>query len=72
MEIVERARQFADDVLFPAALATFATVCAVQEARAGGCLTTAAQRLWREALFVLVYALRPASRDALLVWLGAA
>jgi alkylation response protein AidB-like acyl-CoA dehydrogenase len=30
-----------------------------------------AQRLWREALFVLVYALRPASRDALLVRLGA-
>jgi hypothetical protein len=25
-----------------------------------------AQRLWREALFVLIYALRPASRDALL------
>ena len=31
-----------------------------------------AQRLWREALFVLVYALRPASRDALLARLGAA
>lgn len=29
------------------------------------------QRLWREALFVLVYALRPPSRDALLVRLGA-
>lgn len=30
-----------------------------------------AQRLWREALFVAVYALRPASRDALLARLGA-
>lgn len=68
MEVVERAQRFADDVLFPAALATdaadvvprelldrlaaegfygvgadsdFATVCAVQEALASGCLTTA-------------------------------
>jgi len=29
-------------------------------------LSDHAQRLWREALFVLIYALRPASRDALL------
>jgi alkylation response protein AidB-like acyl-CoA dehydrogenase len=35
-------------------------------------LSDQAQRLWREALFVLVYALRPASRDALLARLGAA
>jgi alkylation response protein AidB-like acyl-CoA dehydrogenase len=68
MDVVERARSFADEVLFPAALATeaadtvprglldrlaaeglygvgadadFATVCAVQEALASGCLTTA-------------------------------
>src|SRR5215472_4669646 len=68
MDVVERARQVADEVLFPAALATdaadvvpreildvladaglygraldvnFPTVCAVQEALASGCLTTA-------------------------------
>ena len=68
MDVVERARQIADEVLFPAALATdaadvvplgildaladaglygsaldvdFPTVCAVQEALASGCLTTA-------------------------------
>jgi alkylation response protein AidB-like acyl-CoA dehydrogenase len=35
-------------------------------------LADQAQRLWREALFVLVYALRPASRDALVARLGAA
>lgn len=68
MDVVARARQLADEVLFPAALATdaadavplemldaladaglygsaldgdFATICAVQEALASGCLTTA-------------------------------
>jgi hypothetical protein len=34
--------------------------------------TDHAQRLAREALFTAVYALRPASRDALLATLGAA
>ena len=75
MGAVETAQQLADDVLFPAALATdaadavstdlldalaeaglygigaeadFATVCAVQEALASGCLTTAF--LWAQQL----------------------
>src|SRR5438876_627376 len=75
MDVVERARQIADEVLFPAALATdaadvvptelldvladaglygsalevdFLTICAVQEALASGCLTTAF--LWAQHL----------------------
>lgn len=81
MDLVERAQQLADDVLFPAALMTdaadavprelldaladaglygsaldvdFPTVCAVQEALASGCLTTAF--LWAQHLG-LVHAL---------------
>lgn len=75
MDVVERARQLADEVLFPAAPATdaadvvpreildaladaglygsaldvdFPTICAVQEALASGCLTTAF--LWAQHL----------------------
>jgi len=87
MEVVERAQRFADDVLFPAALATdaadvvprelldrlaaegfygigvdtdFATVCAVQEALASGCLTTAF--VWAQHLG-LVHALAAGGDD---------
>ena len=89
MEVVERAQRFADEVLFPAALATdaadvvprelldrlaaqgfygvgadadFATVCAVQEALAGGCLTTAF--VWAQHLG-LVHALAAGGDDDL-------
>ena len=89
MEVVERAQRFADDVLFPAALATdaadvvprellerlaaegfygigadadFATVCAVQEALASGCLTTAF--VWAQHLG-LVHALSAGGDDDL-------
>jgi len=89
MDVVQRARQFADEVLFPAALATdgadriprelldrlaadgfygigadadFATVCAVQEALASGCLTTAF--VWAQHLG-LVHALAAGENDAL-------
>jgi alkylation response protein AidB-like acyl-CoA dehydrogenase len=78
MEVVERAQQIADDVLFPVALETdaadvvprelldaladaglygnalnvdFPTVCAVQEALASGCLTTAF--LWAQHIGLL-------------------
>lgn len=89
MEVVERAQRFADEVLFPAALATdaadvvprelldrlaaegfygigvdadFATVCAVQEALASGCLTTAF--VWAQHLG-LVHALAAGGDDEL-------
>jgi alkylation response protein AidB-like acyl-CoA dehydrogenase len=89
VEVVERAQRFADDVLFPAALATdaadvvphellerlaaegfygigadadFATVCAVQEALASGCLTTAF--VWAQHLG-LVHALSAGGDDDL-------
>jgi alkylation response protein AidB-like acyl-CoA dehydrogenase len=89
MDVVERAQRFADDVLFPAALATdaadvvprelldrlaaegfygvgvdgdFATVCAVQEALASGCLTTAF--VWAQHLG-LVHALAAGGDDDL-------
>jgi alkylation response protein AidB-like acyl-CoA dehydrogenase len=78
MDVVERAQQVADEVLFPAALATdaadvvpvelldalaeaglygsaldvdFPTICAVQEALASGCLTTAF--LWAQHIGLL-------------------
>jgi alkylation response protein AidB-like acyl-CoA dehydrogenase len=96
MDAIEAARHIADDVLFPAALATdeadvvplelldalaeaglyglaapleyggleadFATVCAVQEELAGGCLTTAF--LWAQHLG-LVHALAESRDDRL-------
>ena len=89
MDAVGTAQQLADDVLFPAALATdaadaapaelldaladaglygiraeadFATVCAVQEALASGCLTTAF--LWAQHLG-LVHAIASSSDEAL-------
>jgi alkylation response protein AidB-like acyl-CoA dehydrogenase len=96
MDVVERAQRFADDVLFPAALATdaadvvprelldrlaaegfygvgvdsdFATVCAVQEALASGCLTTAF--VWAQHLG-LVHALAAGGDDDLRAhWLEA-
>ena len=89
MDVVERAQQIADEVLFPAALATdaadvvprellealadaglygsaldvgFSTVCAVQEALASGCLTTAF--LWAQHLG-LVHALAVGGNEEL-------
>jgi alkylation response protein AidB-like acyl-CoA dehydrogenase len=93
MEIVEQAQRFADEVLFPAALATdaadavprelldglaaaglygvganadFVTVCAVQEALASGCLTTAF--VWAQHLG-LVHALAGAGEPLRTRWL---
>jgi len=89
MDLAQRAQQFADELLFPAALATdaadtiprelldrlaaegfygigadadFATVCAVQEALASGCLTTAF--VWAQHLG-LVHALAMNENEAL-------
>lgn len=95
MEIVERAQRFADDVLFPAALATeaagilprelldrlaaegfygigadpdFATVCAVQEAFASGCLTTAF--VWAQHLGLVHVLAAGGDEDLQARWLG--
>ena len=89
MNVVERARQIADEVLFPAALTTdaadvvpreildtlaeaglygsaldvdFPAICAVQEALASGCLTTAF--LWAQHLG-LVHSLALSDDDEL-------